>query len=457
MQHDDPKIAIPKLLTDGTNWVIYRDRFLWAMDNNLLNVHIENEDAPSDYANSGTVNGLDAATRWKKGEGIVKQLIAATVPDTVFARIKKGTRAKDVWDSLKKYFEERTKMTVVDLARRFRNKKCGEKENVRTHFEQLANMREQLAAMGKVIDDDDFTDILLASLPPTYESTRSAINASARISGKTLTPDTVIQLFIDNYEQRGSKDQEQDEAFTADAQRKKNIECYNCKKRGHIRADCWAKGGGKEGQGPTRGGRDSGNESTAAAQAEPDIEAWAAIEEVEEERMVGEEDQQYAAIAASDARTSGGVESELYDSGASRHMSPFRHRFVSYRPIDPRPITAADKRVFYAVGTGDLQVEVPNGESSSSVVLRDVLHAPDMALTIVSISRITKAGCAVSFEGDACKIKNKAGKVIGVVPASANGLYRVDHSVVAGAAIETVSLLTLHMLRFGHVSLLFFL
>ncbi len=250
MQHDDPKIAIPKLLTDGTNWVIYHDRFLWAMDNNLFNVHIENEDMPSDYANSGTVNGLDTATCWKKGEGIVKQLIAATVLDTVFARIKKGTRAKDIWESLKKYFEERMKMMVVDLARRFRNKKCGEKENVCTHFEQLANMRKQLVAMGKVIDDDDFTDILLASLPPTYESTQSAINASAHISGKSLTPDTVIQLFIDNYEQRGSKDQEQDEAFTADAQHKKNIECYNCKKRGHVRADCWARGGRKEGQGP---------------------------------------------------------------------------------------------------------------------------------------------------------------------------------------------------------------
>ncbi len=74
-----------------------------------------------------------------------------------------------------------------------------------------------------------------------------------------------------------------------------------------------------------------------------------------------------------------------------------------------------------------------------------------MALTIVSISRITKMGCAVSFEGDACKIKSKASKIIGVVPTSANGLYRVDHSVVAGAAIETISLLTLHR-QLGHIS-----
>ena len=171
MHPNNPKISIPRLLPNGTNWVIYCDHFLWAMENNLLDVHLQNENAPSEYADAGTINGLDTATRWKKGEGGVKQLIAVTILDTIFSRLKGSTHAKDVWESLKKYFEERTKMTVVDLARRFRNKKCGEKENIHTHFEQLTNMHEQLAAMGKIIDDDDFTDILLASLPSSYEST----------------------------------------------------------------------------------------------------------------------------------------------------------------------------------------------------------------------------------------------------------------------------------------------
>ena len=30
----------------------------------------------------------------------------------------------------------------------------------------------------------------------------------------------------------------------------RDIECFNCRKKGHKKADCWAKGGGKEGQGP---------------------------------------------------------------------------------------------------------------------------------------------------------------------------------------------------------------
>ena len=31
---------------------------------------------------------------------------------------------------------------------------------------------------------------------------------------------------------------------------KKSIECFNCHRKEHVKADCWAKGGGKEGQGP---------------------------------------------------------------------------------------------------------------------------------------------------------------------------------------------------------------
>ncbi|KAJ7036040.1 hypothetical protein C8F04DRAFT_1096712 [Mycena alexandri] len=32
---------------------------------------------------------------------------------------------------------------------------------------------------------------------------------------------------------------------------KKRVECYNCHKKGHVAADCWSKGGGKEGKGPS--------------------------------------------------------------------------------------------------------------------------------------------------------------------------------------------------------------
>ncbi|KAJ7739408.1 hypothetical protein B0H16DRAFT_1324979, partial [Mycena metata] len=54
------------------------------------------------------------------------------------------------------------------------------------------------------------------------------------------------------------------------------------------------------------------------------------------------------------------VETELYDSGASRHMPPHRHRFINYVPIAPKSITAADNGIFQAIGQGDMHISIPN-------------------------------------------------------------------------------------------------
>jgi transposase InsO family protein len=134
-------------------------------------------------------------------------------------------------------------------------------------------------------------------------------------------------------------------------------------------------------------------------------------------------------------------------------MSPFRHRFKNYRSIPPRAITAANKCTFYAIGTGDLQVDVPNGDATTQVLLRDSLHAPEMALTIISIGRITSASHSVTFEPKSCKIKNPAGKLIGNIPASSNGLYKVEHAYFAAntSPVERVDIHTLHR-RLGHIS-----
>ena len=67
------------------------------------------------------------------------------------------------------------------------------------------------------------------------------------------------------------------------------------------------------------------------------------------------------------------VEIELYDSGTSRHMSPFIHRFTNYHSIPPCPITAANKCIFYAIGAGDLQIDMPNRQGTNPVILRDTL------------------------------------------------------------------------------------
>ncbi|KZT63075.1 hypothetical protein DAEQUDRAFT_645567, partial [Daedalea quercina L-15889] len=54
---------------------------------------------------------------------------------------------------------------------------------------------------------------------------------------------------------------------------------------------------------------------------------------------------------------------DLYDSGASDHMSPYRDAFLTFRETVPRSLNAANQQMFQATGVGDMVVNIPNGSS----------------------------------------------------------------------------------------------
>jgi hypothetical protein len=451
------KLHVEKLLTDGSNWPTYRDRMMWALRSRGLLEHLTSATITATYTNIGTVNNITPEMRWENDEAITMHVIATSIPNTVFTNIKSKQNAKDVWDALKALFESRTQMVIVGTSQQLQLTKCSEDDSVREHFDKLTNLREQLAAMGKSIPDNEYASILMGSLPESYTAILGSIAAAAELSGTAVSSSIVVKIATDEYDRRTlGSEKSKDEAFVADSQKKKNkgkkrdVECDNCHKKGHTKAECWAKGGGNEGGGPKRKPKKDGDKSNVAATSDqsPDIEAWSAVDDPEDDDATP----RVPIIAAQGATE---AQSELYDSGASRHMSPFRKQFVTYRPIDARPITAANNKVFHAIGMGDLQIEVPNGATSNKVLLKDTLHAPDLCLTVVSIGRIVKAGFTVQFAGKSCDIKRgEDGHVIGRIPAGANGLFRVEHAFAATdnvTSAEAVDILTLHR-RLGHIS-----
>ena len=228
--------------------------------------------------------------------------------------------------------------------------------------------------MGKEINDKDYADVLMSSLPPSYDTAHSSVNASTHLMQSKTTSDAFQAYILNKYELhelRSNKKDSKDKAFTADTPKKKpkkDIECHNCHKCRHIKADCWVKGGRKEGQRPKH--NDCTNTSVAAVAEEPELGAWAAIQNVEDN--TDNDQRNYAATVA--GRSPAWAEqlrgaTELYNSGASWHMCPFCKHFITYQSILLCTITTTDKWTFYAISTGDPQIEVPNGQSSTKVLL----------------------------------------------------------------------------------------
>ena len=439
---------------------------------------------------------------WKQGEAVVKQQIASTIPDSLFMKIRDKGTASEIWDALKGEFQNKSRMVAVDLRRRLQQERCAEKGDVRTHFAKLRAMREDLAAMGHIPGEDEFYAIILGSLPHSFEPFISALNATSSVVGTVLSPDELMQALTDEYERRSlgkPPKREENAAFSAaeGSGRKgkgrvpKKGKCFNCGKPGHHAEDCWEEGGGKEGQKPAgrwfKGKRDGkelkaekndgdskGKErykskaTAAKAKAEDEEDAaWMAVTPFEPEndseveiesslvRDIGNRAYTTTFNLATLAKTkSPSVDTELLDSGASRHMSGYRHRFINFVTIEPKPITAADKRNFYATGKGDMYLELPNGEGHSTIRLRDVLYSPTMGVTLISVGQITSSGSSILFRGDSCRIYGPSKTLLAQIP-KRGGLYRnytprPQRAEHASKAKELVTINELHR-QLGHI------
>ena len=110
-----------------------------------------------------------------------------------------------------------------------------------------------------------------------------------------------------------------------------DVVCHNCKKKGHKKADCLVKGGGKEGQGPKqKKGKGKKSEMATVAVVDDDDKELFAFTCTSDFANVTEALQ----VPKSWLGT-------CIDSGASRVYSPDSSKFTNYKSID-RSITTAD-------------------------------------------------------------------------------------------------------------------
>lgn len=130
------------------------------------------------------------------------------------------------------------------------------------HILKLRKLQEEFHLMENKVSDKDFVMILITSLPESWDQYTSAYLGS---SSKMLTlkshklvailleedrqlcgrsDDTVSGVAMQAKFPRGDKG--------SDLKKTEKRKCFNCGKEGHIREDCWSKGGRRKGKGPTR-------------------------------------------------------------------------------------------------------------------------------------------------------------------------------------------------------------
>jgi hypothetical protein len=115
--------------------------------------------------------------------------------------------------------------------------------------------------MGVSLQDQEFSASILASLPDTYCKYMSGIIASVEATGQTLHPDAIVWIVLEEVTRKEilaceTKSKAREVALLTKEQKSKpskfSLKCSNpkCGRMGHTIEDCYAEGGGKEGQAP---------------------------------------------------------------------------------------------------------------------------------------------------------------------------------------------------------------
>ena len=101
-------------------------------------------------------------------------------------------------------------------------------------------------------------------------------------------------------------------------------------------------------------------------------------------------------------------------------------------------------------------IELLNGAKRTKTILKEAIHAPDMAFTLISVGQLDNAKCSATFSSGMCTICNLSGHTMATIPCT-NSLYCVtapeDPPTVNYASIAMVKLtISKAHRKLGHIA-----
>ena len=188
-------LCIPRLPADEKGFVVWKERFellIWARGlYGHLDGTVARPDTPLPIPDGSTASTKEQVSKIEKytkdmnqysqEQAIVFQQIASTIPDLLYLKIKERMTVKEAWDVLKADFKKRSCMITIELRKWLQDTQCGENGNIWIHFNTIWMMREELTSLGMSLGEQDFSAIILGSLPKSYDQFISAVTTTTSV------------------------------------------------------------------------------------------------------------------------------------------------------------------------------------------------------------------------------------------------------------------------------------
>jgi hypothetical protein len=314
-------------LLRADNWIPWKRRMTGILkERGLLGIVDGTKKRPVPITPSvPTDDEQTAIEKWDMQDGRAINQIQLAISDPEMAYLSGADTAAEMWNHLKQAKEPKGSLAVLSKRKILYKIEMEEGANVAEHVANMRQIQDEIHTMGgDPITDDLFSDLLVMSLPESWGPFITLHYAKpVTTTSPRLTSHEIAALMIDeDSRKRALNGSSHGTALQSQSNRGKRFKssrtdspdaekiCHNCKKKGHIKDNCWGKGGGKEGQGPKQkkklgSGNQVSNETNTILNAAYSIHGDHTIQ----------------------------ADDWLGDTAASSHICPKREAFSNFEPI----------------------------------------------------------------------------------------------------------------------------
>ena len=163
------KWSIDRLST--ANWITWKFQMRHILMAKGLWKYVDGSEVLPEDANEATRTKF----REESQKAISTIVMAISTPQLYL--VTSCEQPKDVWDTLRKHFERETLANKLFLKKQYFRKKMKEGTPMDVHLKEMKEIADKLTSIGAPIAEEDQVVTLLGSLPSTYYTLVTALEA----------------------------------------------------------------------------------------------------------------------------------------------------------------------------------------------------------------------------------------------------------------------------------------
>ncbi|KAI3656369.1 hypothetical protein MP638_000785 [Amoeboaphelidium occidentale] len=326
--------------------------------------------------------------------------------------------AKEMWDTLEKYFMGKSAATKDLLRKQIEQQELATGE-LAMGANRIRTLYRQLKELGDDTSEAQVVTAVIRKLPDDYQVLKQVWMARP---DSELYMDALISTLI-THDQEHMINETTGGSGTALSANKKGKEkgrkfkgkCFFCDKVGHRQSECFKK---------KNSSTSKENAQVAKGYAEND----------------GRVDEIVCLMATQKEST---MNEWIIDSGASVHMTFMKNRLKNLKPLDKAVEINVAKKGDKLMATMKGDIEFKKG--GRIIKFSDVLFVTDLKFNLLSIPALVRKGCSVKFKDMECQVLRN--KELLFNAKKKNGLFKLTALVAADTDTKDL----VHS-RLGHLS-----